>query len=176
MQFFTSKKRKALSPGLKPGRNEKDVKTRVEGSPSGKGTLDNFLVTSQDVNITNMCAGRDSLARQDPVKRNLSLEIDGCMNDECKWPSQSQAAETLETQKGTVEGLPEVSGVAVGVQGAENSEIKKFATYFLPLYCRYCSPNSGTIRSTCLLSRFLTLSVHFLYLFIIIFLMILSLG
>ncbi|XP_024031656.1 helicase and polymerase-containing protein TEBICHI [Morus notabilis] len=147
-QFFTSKKRKAKSPCSKPGRNEKGGKTVVEGSPSGKGTLDNYLVASQD---EPLCAGRDSLARQDPVKRSLSVEIDGCINDECKRSSQSQVAKTLDaSQKGMLEGLPRGASVAVGgsgkgtpdlVQGAENTELQKFAADFLSLYCSEIQSN-----------------------------------
>ncbi|PON76487.1 Helicase and polymerase-containing protein TEBICHI [Parasponia andersonii] len=146
-QFFTSKKRKSLSPCLKPGRNEKDVKKMVQGSPSAKGTLDNYLVTSpgDDNSDKPTCAARDTLALQDAVKRNLSIEINSSLKDEDKLSflsTQSQAAEALEAnQKG---GLPEVVGYAVGgsgrgnadlVQGLEKSELKKFAADFLSLYC-----------------------------------------
>lgn len=176
MQFFTSKKRKAKSPCSKPGRNEKGGKTIVEGSPSGKGTLDNYLVASQD---EPLCAGRDSLARQDPVKRSLSVEIYGCINDECKRSSQSQVAKTLDaSQKGMLEGLPRGAGVAVGgsgkgtpdlVQGAENTELKKFAADFLSLYCRYCTLNPDTS----LLFGFLRLPVCIAFMYLLLLLLLL---
>ena len=150
-QFFTSKKRKAPTPHSKPGRNEKDGRT-IEGSPSAKGTLDSYLVTSQEDNNSNKPsrAACNLLARQDHVKRNLSLEINSSLKDERDvlfLPSKSEAAEVLDaTQNGMLQDLLEVGDVAdVGlgksdsslVQGPENSEIKKFANDFLSLYCRY---------------------------------------
>ncbi|XP_062109140.1 helicase and polymerase-containing protein TEBICHI [Humulus lupulus] len=149
-QFFASKKRKSVSPCLKHERKEKIVKN-LDGSPSAKGTLDSYLVTSQGDNNSDKpsYAGHDALAPQDSVKRNLSLEIDKSRKDDCKRllsSFQSQAAEELEpNQKETSGELLEVVGVAVGhsgkgsssdlVQGAENSELKKFKTDFLSLYC-----------------------------------------
>ena len=176
MQFFASKKRKSLSPCLKPGKSEKDVKNIVQGSPSAKCTLDNYLVTSQgDNNLDKLsCAARDALAPQDSVKRNLSLEINSFIKDDFKMPfssSHSQAAEVLKpNEKESSRELTEVVGVAVDgygkgntnlVQGAENSKLQKFATDFLSLYCRYCTLNSSTIKCKCFF--FLVLFVGFFW-------------
>ncbi|KAL5558793.1 hypothetical protein UlMin_035004 [Ulmus minor] len=133
-QFYSSKKRKPLSPDLKPGINGKDAKT-IEGSPSAKCTLDNYLVSQQDDNNTN---------KQDPVRRNLSCEINSISKDKCKQPfcsSQPQDVEVLEgTHKRASEGLSELvvvagEGTSGLVQGAKDSELKKFASDFLSLYC-----------------------------------------
>lgn len=152
-QFYASKKRKPLSPVLKPGK--KINNNEVEGrSPSAKGTLDNYLVTSQDDNNTRKTLHTESdlLGRQDPVRRNLSSEINSSLKDESErapLPSQSQTLEAFEAvQKGKSEALSEVGNAEVGLakgnsaallQGVENSELKKFATDFLSLYCRYCT-------------------------------------
>nr|POE48267.1 helicase and polymerase-containing protein tebichi [Quercus suber] len=144
-QFFASKKRKPVSPGLKSGRSEKDLKGTVEGSPSAKGTLDNYLVTSEDDN--NNAKARDSLSRQDAVKRNLALEINNSSKDEQMRPSSklqlhSEAVEAA--KKEAFREVPVVEDVSVGglakgcstsAQAVENPELKKFAADFLSLYC-----------------------------------------
>nr|POE91459.1 helicase and polymerase-containing protein tebichi [Quercus suber] len=116
-QFFASKKRKPVSPGLKFGRSEKDLKGTVEGSPSAKGILDNYLVTSEDDNNNAKASyiARDSLSRQDAVKRNLALEINNSSKDEQVRPS--------------------LQGCSTSAQAVENPELKKFAADFLSLYC-----------------------------------------
>ncbi|XP_030507404.2 helicase and polymerase-containing protein TEBICHI [Cannabis sativa] len=149
-QFFASKKRKAVSPCLKHERKEKSLKN-IEGSPSAKGTLDSYLVASQGEGNSDKPsrAGHDSLALQDSVKRSLSLEINKSRKDDCERQLssfQSRVADDFEpNQKETSRELLEVAGVAVGhsgkgsssdlVQGAENSELKKFKNDFLSLYC-----------------------------------------
>lgn len=152
-QFYASRKRKPLSPVSKPGRNNNDVKNGVEGkSPSAKGTLDNYLATSQGDKNTDkpLSTTHDLLAQRDPVRRNLSSEISCSLKDECKGLStQSQTDEASEgAQKQKSGELSEVGNGAVGgftkgnsalLQGVENSELKKFATNFLSLYCRYCN-------------------------------------
>lgn len=153
LQFFASKKRKPSSPALKSGRNEKDVKT-VQGSPSAKGTLDNYLRTSQDSNnlVKPSYKVGESVTRQDQVRRNLASEIDNSSKYECKQlPSSSQLhAHTSEASKANQreisKGLTKVGDVAAGgsskdysvfAEGVENAELKKFAVDFLSLYCRY---------------------------------------
>lgn len=91
----------------------------------------------------------DLLGRQDPVKRNLSSEIDSSLKDECErplFPSQSQTHEALEAvQKGKSKALSDVGDAAVGLakgnsavlKDVKNLELKRFATDFLSLYCRY---------------------------------------
>ncbi|KAK9273993.1 hypothetical protein L1049_018807 [Liquidambar formosana] len=162
-QFFASKKRKSLSPGLKSGRIEKDAKAKVEGSPSAKGTLDNYLVTSQDDNHVTMPLYRahGSSARQDPVKRNLTLEINLSSEDENKQAISSvqghrQTFEALvEGQRETSQGSTKAGNVVVGglakecsvsAHRVENSELKQFTADFLSLYCSDL-PSSG--KTTC---------------------------
>lgn len=134
-QFYTSKKRRALSPGLKPGRNETEV-NRVEGSPSAKGTLDNYLVTSQDYanNDKSVSFAPGLPAGKDPVKRNLSSEINSSSKDGCKldiFSSQPQAAEEFESTRRRTHGqLSELGDAAVGSFAVDNLA--------LSLYCRYC--------------------------------------
>ena len=145
MQFFASKKRKALSPGLKTGRVEKDTKRAVDGSPSGKGTLDNYLVTSPDNNST----ARGSSTAKGPVKRNLSLEINLSSKDENENSVSSgqlgygSTEGFRETQRETSRGLSHMGGVGEQVKDCsdsshipKNSELKQFAADFLSLYCR----------------------------------------
>ena len=118
MQFFSSKKRKLLSPGLKTGRIEKDSKRAVDGSPSSKGTLDNYLVTSPDDNST----ARGSSAGKGPVKRNLTLEINLPSKDENENALLSGqlghgTTEALgETHTENSRGLSQMGGVGVGEQ------------------------------------------------------------
>ncbi|KAL5850413.1 hypothetical protein ACOSQ3_008468 [Xanthoceras sorbifolium] len=151
-QFFSSKKRKSLSPGLKSGRVGKDAKFKVEGSPSAKGTLDNYLKTSQEDSHTTKPthAAHGLLARQEPVKRILSLEINEYSNDENKQhilsanvqPQKSEAFKA--SQEMTSQSSSKVGNDADGclvkdcsdsVHTAENPELKQFATDFLSLYC-----------------------------------------
>lgn len=139
---------------MKSGRSEKDLKGTVEGSPSAKGTLDNYLVTSEDDNNNAKAASytaRDSLSRQDAVKRNLALEINNSSKDEQMRPSSqvelhSEAVEVA--KKEAFREVPVVDDVSVGglakgcstsAQAVENPELKKFAADFLSLYCRYCA-------------------------------------
>ncbi|XP_059460849.1 helicase and polymerase-containing protein TEBICHI isoform X2 [Corylus avellana] len=149
-EFFVSKKRKPISPGLKSGRSKIAVKTTVEGSPSAKGTLDNCLVTSDDDKNSAKPSYSAGDSGQDAVKRKLALEINNSSKDELKWPSfseqlDSQTSEAVEAaQKEASLGLSGMGGVAAGdfvkgcstsEQGVDNSELKKFATDFLSLYC-----------------------------------------
>ncbi|XVF48493.1 hypothetical protein PTKIN_Ptkin03bG0194900 [Pterospermum kingtungense] len=140
MQFFSSKKRKLESPGLKTGRFEKTAKTTMEGSPSAKGTLDNYLRSSQDNEIMDpSCTNRG----MDPVKRNLVAEIDKSSKDESEqsFPLaelKSQSSEAFEmNSKGISVGSSKAKGAP---QVRENSELKQFATDFLSLYCSEVQP------------------------------------
>lgn len=150
VQFFVSKKRKPLSPVLKSGRNEKDVKVKVEGSPSAKGTLDNYLLASQENNMTSEPSYKvcDSLAQQDQVRRNLTSEIDNSLKDEFKQlPLSSQLHSEANdvsqaNQKETSRGLTKVGDVKeypAFTEGEDRAELKDFAADFLSLYCRYCT-------------------------------------
>ena len=138
---------------MKSGRSEKDLKGTVEGSPSAKGTLDNYLVTSEDDNNNAKAASytaRDSLSRQDAVKRNLALEINNSSKDEQMRPSSQVQLHSEAAKKEAFREVPVVDDVSVGglakgcstsAQAVENPELKKFAADFLSLYCRYCTIN-----------------------------------
>ncbi|XP_022754544.1 helicase and polymerase-containing protein TEBICHI isoform X4 [Durio zibethinus] len=153
-QFFASKKRKPQSPGLKTGRFEKNAKTTVEGSPSAKGTLDNYLKASQDNEIMDpSCMTRG----KDPVKRNLASEIDISSKDEkeqsllLKEPKSQSSEEFEVTRKGKSLGSSEEGNVAFGdpaesaLHVSENSELKQFATDFLSLYCSEVQPHVNSL-------------------------------
>ncbi|XP_075107854.1 helicase and polymerase-containing protein TEBICHI-like isoform X1 [Nicotiana tabacum] len=143
-QFFASKKkRKSLSPSLKPARAKKDVKISLEGSPSTKGSLDGYLVTSQDDDSKPL-----RTARGTPVKRNLTLEIGPYLKDENKGSTSLVKARSTISETKTSKEKPVISpdshvvatrghgeDVSVTTQGAGNSELKQFATNFLSLYC-----------------------------------------
>ncbi|CAB4266528.1 unnamed protein product [Prunus armeniaca] len=155
-QFFVSKKRKPLSPVLKSGRNEKDVKVKVEGSPNAKGTLDNYLLASQENNITSEPSYKvcDSLAQQDQVRRNLTSEIDNSLKDEFKQlPLSSQLHSEANdvsqaNQKETSRGLTKVGDVKeypAFTEGEDRAELKDFAADFLSLYCSDLRPNESSL-------------------------------
>ncbi|KAK3016369.1 hypothetical protein RJ639_005362 [Escallonia herrerae] len=149
-QFFASKKkRKPISPNLKSGKVEKDAKVTIEGSPSAKGSLDSYLATGKEDDSPKplLTACRLS-ARQDPVKRNLTAEINlssvceskdassisqgGCKTYETSKEVQRENSE-VPSRKGDVEGRGHVKDSIDSVP--ENSELKQFATDFLSLYC-----------------------------------------
>ncbi|CAK7353378.1 unnamed protein product [Dovyalis caffra] len=139
-QFFASRKRKSSSPNLKLGIIEKDARSKAEGSPSAKGTLDNYLVNSQDENCV-----RGLL-----VKRNLALGINEVSKDEKEeslsgrlCPESCEVREVVrkEVSQGS-SNAGNVGNVAVE-RGAkdcldvgndvENLELKQFTTDFLSL-------------------------------------------
>ncbi|KAK7293723.1 hypothetical protein RJT34_16596 [Clitoria ternatea] len=150
-QFYASKKRKVVSPVPKAGRFEKGARLGVvDVSPSAKGTLDGYLLTSQDGCELNAVVKGGYPASRDSVKRNLASEIDGSVENEiCHKPvslAQGCREETRSTRTGLVNELRNVSGAMGGDyvkendcselgQGAGNSELKKFAADFLSLYC-----------------------------------------
>lgn len=148
-QFFASKKkRKSLSPSLKPTRAKKDVKTTQEGSPSTKGSLNGYLVTSQDDSKPS------HIARGTPVKRNLTLEIGPYLKDENKESTFLVEAQSTTTEAKTskeksdipsdshvVENRGHGKDVLVTTQVNGNSELKQFATNFLSLYCSELPPS-----------------------------------
>jgi len=127
VQFFASKKKRAFS-----------AKTAKDSSPGAKGSLENYLVTSQN---------DDSSTTQGPARRNLVLEIDLSTKHEKK--------ETLFPNEARFRGSDSSGAVPTGVCGAsnegteadanaslgpvhchENLELKQFAVDFLSLYCR----------------------------------------
>ncbi|CAH2077166.1 unnamed protein product [Thlaspi arvense] len=148
-QFYVSKKRKHLSPNLKSGRNEKNVKVTGERSPGDKCTLDNYLKASLDDKNT---ANSGLQARQEAFTKRLALEVSGPSATESIHPRLPKPP-SAETSKG-FEGCSNQSGSQVlrkeGVATAEthaaddllcanqkdSSELRDFATGFLSLYCR----------------------------------------
>ncbi|OUZ99943.1 DNA-directed DNA polymerase [Macleaya cordata] len=141
-QFYASRKKKPISPGLKSERKEKDSIVALGGSPGAKGSLENYLVKSQDDSF------RDSGAslRKDQVKRKLAEDIDSSSKLVNKRENLS-----IQEQSQTVEGLKGKSGESLGVgditsrapvedtigsaPAVENPELKQFAAHFLSLYC-----------------------------------------
>ncbi|XP_058200647.1 helicase and polymerase-containing protein TEBICHI isoform X1 [Rhododendron vialii] len=159
-QFFASKKKKkSLSSSLKPGRGDKDPKATLEASPSAKGSLDSYVVTSQDDNCSDipLCRAHVSSDREGLVKRSLTLEISsltsyGNGNVSLSAPYQPQNSEAY--GKDQKEGshvtscVGDISDRALvnseSAVGAGNSELKQFATDFLSLYCSERPPSLST--------------------------------
>ncbi|GAB4837362.1 hypothetical protein Ancab_002239 [Ancistrocladus abbreviatus] len=137
-EFYASKKKRALSPGTKSGQIENDAKGGKEASPSGKGSLDNYLVTSQNDNLPG---------KQGPVKRNLTSEIGSltkCEKKEALLPNEA-SCRSLGSSGVVSKDSMEISGVGIGIDGKDSSalapgqqrpEFKQFAAEFLSLYCR----------------------------------------
>ncbi|KAL1315068.1 hypothetical protein HN51_041855 [Arachis hypogaea] len=156
-QFYPSKKRKAaaVSPASMPGRSEKGEKNHgVDGSPSAKGTLDSYLVSSQDdchaARLSNVATPvGESLVRQHSVKRNLALDVSSCIDYEhSKLPVLSAQGNELAQAlpSGLMDESSKVSCMVVGDPGQEkgwsgmgmgvpNLDAKRFAAEFLSLYC-----------------------------------------
>ncbi|KAF8407042.1 hypothetical protein HHK36_006167 [Tetracentron sinense] len=151
-QFYSLKKKKSVSPNLKSVRNDKEARITVNGSPSAKGTLDNFLVNSHNENqiVRHLYTDRGVFSREESVKRDLTLEINA--SSEVKYKKDLlpihecfQDVEVLgEVQKETSQGSSEVDDILVQVPakdsivsapGAGNPELKQFTADFLSLYC-----------------------------------------
>lgn len=123
-QFFGSRKRRPQS--LKEEKPHENLKTTPESSPSGKGSLDSYLVRSPD-----------SQRRLDLVKRNISLEI-GLPSETAQKPVlRSCSSERTDGRVGEhgEQVLEKDVSVCESIAGG-TSELKKFATDFLSLYCR----------------------------------------
>jgi len=121
-QFYASKKRKAASPVPKAGRFEKGARHGADESPSAKGTLEGYLVSSQD-------GGGDGCgdANTVKVKRNLTSEIGGSLDNELNKHTVSLGQGCGDSQS--------IQPSEIG-QGVAKSERKQFAADFLSLYCR----------------------------------------
>ncbi|XP_039027780.1 helicase and polymerase-containing protein TEBICHI isoform X1 [Hibiscus syriacus] len=152
-QFFASKKRKPQSPGLKIGRFEKNEKTTMEGSPSAKGTLDNYLGTSQDNEIVYPSC---TTSGNDPIKTNLASEFDifSKHENEHSLLAETKSQEFEVAHKGISLGLSEAGNVAFlgpaegALQLGENPELKQFASDFLSLYCSEVPANVDSPSET----------------------------
>ncbi|XP_077220020.1 MUS308 and mammalian DNA polymerase-like protein isoform X2 [Tasmannia lanceolata] len=152
-QFFTSRKRRPLLPCPKDDKTGKVAKNALDGSPSAKGTLDNYLVNSHEDNclVKPPHANHGAMPREGPVKRNLTLEIN-LASEVINGPifssnnlgseEHSQKVESLgEVKKETLheistEGIePDKHDDVVTRSRKENLELKGFAEDFLSLYC-----------------------------------------
>ncbi|CAI9093473.1 OLC1v1028975C1 [Oldenlandia corymbosa var. corymbosa] len=160
-QFYPSKKRrKSISPNVRSKKIERDVKTATEGSPTTKGSLDNFLVGSQEIQ-NPLDAAVNSPRKRVPIKRNLTQEIGLISNNEKKItisPNKfhsedlalignnqklvSETSTVAESNLHTCRDFPE----NMHDGGVENPELKQFATNFLSLYCSYL-PRSTSLPS-----------------------------
>ncbi|KAL0726462.1 hypothetical protein Bca4012_022555 [Brassica carinata] len=123
-QFYVSKKRKHLSPNLKSGRNEKNVKVTGERSPGDKGTLDNYLKASPDDKSTSNSVLQ---ARQEAFTKKMDLEVSGPPCAGCSNQGKSQVLPK--------EGVATAPDVLLCANQKDNSELRDFATGFLSLYC-----------------------------------------
>ncbi|XP_021894934.1 helicase and polymerase-containing protein TEBICHI-like isoform X2 [Carica papaya] len=145
-QFFASRKRKSLSPGLKSGRVGKNAKVTV-CSPSAKGSLDDYLKVPLDDNnaAKSSYKASGSLTRKDAVKRTLVSEINK-LPEADKEKKQASIPTHIHMEASGVEGTLKrasqnsgaqdfVKGCSVSTDDAENLELKQFATDFLSLYC-----------------------------------------
>ncbi|CAH8378004.1 unnamed protein product [Eruca vesicaria subsp. sativa] len=143
-QFYVSKKRKHLSPNVKSGRNEKNVKVTGERSPGDKGTLDSYLKPSLDDKSTSNSVLQ---ARQEAFTKKLDLEVSGSYAGESMHPRLPKPL-SGESSKGT-EGCLNQGGsqvlpatadnhapdVLLCANQKDNSELRDFANGFLSLYC-----------------------------------------
>ncbi|KAI3792695.1 hypothetical protein L2E82_06583 [Cichorium intybus] len=123
-QFFSSKKKKKLVPPVsKSGLVEQNANLSLEGSPSAKGSLSSYLVSSPKENhphrsLPTACGPSD---RQDQVKRNLTSDIESSLrHEDVEALSSGQGHQCNSTEP---------------VHGAENPELQQFAANFLSFYC-----------------------------------------
>ncbi|CAK9182717.1 unnamed protein product [Ilex paraguariensis] len=152
-QFYASKKKKkCLSPGLKSGKIQKDATITIEGSPSGKGSLDSYLVNSQDDNspAKPLHTAHGSSPRHDLVKRNLGLKIGLSSKEETEEACSStqgcykiseavREAEKEKSEVSSVVGDDIVRGLekdcSDSLHSGGNTELKQFTADFLSFYC-----------------------------------------
>ncbi|WJX16443.1 DNA-directed DNA polymerase [Trifolium repens] len=141
-QFYTTKKRKAISPVTKLGRIEKGAKIVADGSPSAKGSLENYLVPSQGETV-------EDPVRPDLVRRKLGLDIGSSVDNGFDKQPVSLAPEVQRSYATRVGIENEVSVVDDSVQeknlgdfehGGEKSELKQFKAELFSLYCGELPP------------------------------------
>ncbi|KAK7384898.1 hypothetical protein VNO78_30601 [Psophocarpus tetragonolobus] len=125
-QFYASKKRKAASPVPKAGRCEKGARHGADGSPSAKGSLEGYLVVSQDG------GGGGEGSQANKIKRNLGLEIGDCLDNGLNKHNVSLGEGSGDCQPT----LP--SGIG---HDAAKSKLNQFAADFLSLYCSELHPS-----------------------------------
>lgn len=145
---------------------EKDARSTLEASPRGKGSLDGFLVISQDdvppagYLQTSNC----SSAKPDFVKRKLELEVRLSSKDENKeiyLPGEghcqmAKASGEAQQKKPKTSDTGDVISQDLGMDTSDSShdlknpELKQFAADFLSLYCRYCIHIVNMFFSNCI--------------------------
>ncbi|KAJ9555668.1 hypothetical protein OSB04_010282 [Centaurea solstitialis] len=147
LSFFSSKKKnKLVSPLSKSGIVEQDAKLSLETSPSAKGSLSNYLVSSPNGNhlLRTLPTARGPSDRPDQVRRNLTSEIESSSrNEHVEIISSDQGhVHRSQREKRDVQ-CNEVEPIAGGLQcnssdfgrGVENPELQQFAANFLSVYC-----------------------------------------
>lgn len=146
VQFFASKKRKSASPSLKSQRTEKVETLGTGGSPGAKGTLENYLKSSQDAAFM---VKQSSLAEhlpcgQELVIRKLGLDTEKLSTNENKQIVSSEQEVLSDCTEAVQNDVPLQIAIDEGpseeylsASGTENPELRKFANEFLSLYCRY---------------------------------------
>ncbi|RZC75410.1 hypothetical protein C5167_050892 [Papaver somniferum] len=130
-QFYASKKKKAISPGL---RKEKDFKGGLSGtSPTAKGSLENYLVkSSQDDEFR--VSGVVASSRTSQIKRKLVED-----NEDSSSRTQIKrdtlfVKEQADVSLGVVDDGPNRAALDETISSAP-AELQQFAAHFLPLYC-----------------------------------------
>ncbi|KAF5196228.1 Dna polymerase theta protein [Thalictrum thalictroides] len=151
-QFYVARKRKSDSPSLKSERINKDARIALDGSPSGKGTLDSYLVNSQDDTNVGVRGGVSS--RQVHIKRNLGFEIkvsSQVSSKECLQPvgeliedPKESLRSSLAVDDDVVSPVPVQDNDEASAPAENNTELKKFAADFLSLYCSELSSSVST--------------------------------
>ncbi|XP_024986361.1 helicase and polymerase-containing protein TEBICHI [Cynara cardunculus var. scolymus] len=145
-QFFSSKKKNKLVSLLsKSGIVEQDAKLALEASPSAKGSLSSYLVSSQNENhpLSTLLTARGSSDRQDQVRRNLTSEIESSSRNENVEIISSDQGHVHRSQGEKPNPCNLVEPIAGDLQcnssdsmlGVENPELQQFAANFLSFYC-----------------------------------------
>ncbi|KAI3835318.1 hypothetical protein MKW98_020434 [Papaver atlanticum] len=130
-QFYASKKKKAISPGL---RKEKDFKGGLSGtSPTAKGSLENYLVkSSQDDEFR--VSGVVASSRTSQIKRKL-VEDNGDSSSRTQIKRDTLfVKEQADVSLGVVDDGTNRAALEETISSAP-AELQQFAAHFLPLYC-----------------------------------------
>ncbi|RZC90345.1 hypothetical protein C5167_031057 [Papaver somniferum] len=130
-QFYASKKKKAISPGL---RKEKDFKGGLTGtSPTAKGSLENYLVkSSQDDEFR--VSGVVASSRTSQIKRKLVEDSeDSSLRTQIKRDALF-VKEQADVSLGVVDDGPNQTALDETISSTP-AELQQFAAHFLPLYC-----------------------------------------
>ncbi|XP_048133161.1 helicase and polymerase-containing protein TEBICHI isoform X1 [Rhodamnia argentea] len=147
-QFFASKKRKSSSPHTKSRRADNN-----EGSPSAKGTLDNYLRNSQEGGCVAkplhtvsdyLSVGHDSVKRNllqkaeknfKPENKQVQLSAEVPKIEEAAQKEASHSLSDLEHAAAPAPAPAPAKDCLLPANGTENLELKQFTNDFLSLYC-----------------------------------------